>query len=175
MASLFITNYNKNENKIEEFDNDSKQNITTSNKPLPNIINNLTNKTIHDSNKENKNKTELTTSFILTNNFEENNKTFNPILFKLIANDNISHLELILKSNKSPNINEQDKDGDTPLHISVFLANIEAIKILIKYGANIFLLDKWGQTPLHRICFTVGEAKSLEILDIFIKSNKIFI
>ncbi len=164
--------YNKNENKIEEFDNDSEQNIITSSVPLANIVNNLTNKTIPNPSKGDKNKTELTTSFILTNNFEENNKTFNPILFKLIANDNISQLELSLKSNKSHNINQQDKDGDTPLHISVFLSNIEAIKILIKYGANIYLLDKWGQTPLHRICFTIGEHKSLEILDIFIKTNK---
>jgi ankyrin repeat protein len=108
----------------------------------------------------------------LTNNFEQNEQKFNPILFKLIANDNTVQLENILKNKSySFNINEQDKDGDTPLHISVFLSNLNAIKILIDYGADIYILDKWGQTSLHRICFSMGETKSVDILNIFIKQN----
>ena len=47
-----------------------------------------------------------------------------------------------------------------------------AIKILIDYGADIYILDKWGQTSLHRICFSLGDPKSLEIIDFFIKNNK---
>ncbi len=145
--------------------NELNEEITTVSSPnsisLVNLINNLTNKALGNT-KTNTN----------TNNFEQNEKKFNPILFKLIANDNIVQLENILK-NKSNllNINEQDKDGDTPLHISVFLSNTNAIKILIDYGADIYILDKWGQTSLHRICFSMGEAKSLDILNIFIKYN----
>ncbi len=146
--------------------NELNEEITTVSSPnsisLVNLINNLTNKALVNTNTN-----------INTNNFEQNEKKFNPILFKLIANDNIVQLENILK-NKSNllNINEQDKDGDTPLHISVFLSNTNAIKILIDYGADIYILDKWGQTSLHRICFSMGEAKSLDILNIFIKQNK---
>jgi hypothetical protein len=170
--------------KLEEHPN-----IISSPNPLVNIINNLTNSAINKTNKTNKiNKTELTTNFILTNEFEHNehnehnDKPFNPLLFKLIANDNIAQLENVLKNkSKSFNIDEtniqtlidgQDKDGDTPLHISVFLSNVSAIKLLINHGANIYLIDKWGQTSLHRICFSMGEPKSLEIIDIFIKNNK---
>ncbi len=159
---------------------------------LVDLINNLTNKAINNEKKSNLNsksnsssfntntnlnststdKTKLTTNYILTNNFEQNEKKFNPILFKLIANDNISQLEYLLKNKiNSLNINEQDKDGDTPLHISVFLSNTNAIKLLIDYGADIYILDKWGQTSLHRICFSIGEAKSTDILNIFIKNN----
>ena len=168
---------------------EEQPNIISSPNSLVNIINNLTNSAINNSNKTNK--IELTTNFVLTNTFEQfeqfeqfehNDKPFNPLLFKLIANDNIVQLENVLKNKaKSLNIDGtniqtlidgQDKDGDTPLHISVFLSNVTAIKLLIHHGANIYLIDKWGQISLHRICFSMGEPKSLEIIDIFIKNNK---
>lgn len=163
---------------LEDSENliNSSQNSNPNSNPLINIINNLTNIPLNkEKNKNNSFKTELTTtnSFTNTNKFEQNNKIFNPILFKLIANDNIKQLKIVLKNNKNININEQDKDGDTPLHISVFLSNVYAIKILIESGADIYILDKWGQTSLHRICFSNEAVKSLEILNIFIKNNKI--
>jgi ankyrin repeat protein len=149
---------------------EEESNIISSPDSLAHIINNLTNSAV---NKFNKSNLELTSNNILINNIKNNDKLFNPLLFKLIANDNIIQLENILKNKLgSLNIDDQDKDGDTPLHISVFLANISAIKILINYGANIYLIDKWGQTSLHRICFSLGDSKSLEIIDIFIKTNK---
>jgi len=118
------------------------------------------------------------TNIVMNNNFSNNvhlNENFNPILFKLIANDQIKELEETIKSNKKININIQDKDGDTPLHISVFLCNINAIKILLNSNANPMLKDKWGQTPLHRLCFCINESNIINIVDIFfnkfVKSN----
>ena len=149
---------------------EEEPNIISSPDSLVHIINNLTNSAVNNFNKSN---LELTSNSILVNNNKNNDKPFNPLLFKLIANDNIIQLENILKNKLGTlNLDDQDKDGDTPLHISVFLANISAIKILINYGANIYLIDKWGQTSLHRICFSLGDSKSLEIIDIFIKTNK---
>ena len=148
---------------------EEEPNIISSPDSLVNIINTLTNSAVNNFNKPN---LELTSNNILVNNIKNNDKPFNPLLFKLIANDNITQLENVLKNKLGTlNIDDQDKDGDTPLHISVFLANISAIKILINYGANILLVDKWGQTSLHRICFSLGDPKSLEIIDIFIKNN----
>lgn len=158
---------------------EEEPNIISSPDSLVHIINNLTNSAVNNFNKSN---LELTSNSILVNNNKNNDKPFNPLLFKLIANDNIAQLENVLK-NKLGSLNmdsitnaslidTQDKDGDTPLHISVFLANIYAINILINYGANILLKDKWGQISLHRICFSLGDPKSLEIIDIFIKNNK---
>ena len=65
------------------------------------------------------------------NEFDKNNKDFDPLLFKIIANNKMTELKKILNNNKLININIQDKDGDTPLHISVFLSNFNAIKILL--------------------------------------------
>lgn len=142
--------------------NDPKNPTLISTNRLVNLINNFTDKSIDKNN---------------SNSTNDNDKPFNPLLFKLIANDNMSQLEAILDKNLKKNlkqidVNEQDKDGDTPLHISVFLSNIIAIKLLFKYGADFYIKDKWGQTPLHRICFSMGENKSGEIIDIFIENNK---
>lgn len=104
-----------------------------------------------------------------TNNFIQNNNNFNPTLFKLVANNNIEQLDNMLKFNSNLNVNEQDKDGDTPLHIAVFLCNIEAINILFNHNADPLIKDKWGQIPLHRICFNIDESENLELLNLFIK------
>jgi hypothetical protein len=88
----------------------------------------------------------------------DNNKLclFNPILFTLIVNNQKKDLIYALKNNKN-NINIQDKDGDTPLHIAVFLCNYEIIKILLNNNANINLKDKYGQTAIHRLYFGIKD------------------
>lgn len=102
-------------------------------------------------------------SLKVTDNLKKNNDNE---LFKLVANDNIEKLNFVLKNNNL-NINIQDNDGDTPLHISVFLCNYKACEILLKNNALINLKDKWGQIPIHRICFCSGEANSIKIIKLF--------
>jgi hypothetical protein len=141
---------------------DSNQNTykTSDSAELAKIINELTN-TIISNNKKNKEVKKT------------NEKNFDPIIFKHIANNNIVQLEKIIKTDKNLNINQQDKDGDTPLHISVFLGNVKAIKILLENNADPLIIDKWGQTPLHRICFCIGDTKAVDIIDIFFQKDKI--
>jgi ankyrin repeat protein len=105
------------------------------------------------------------------NSILENDNIFNPILFKLIANNNFKEFLKTIE-NKNININEQDKDGDTPLHIAVFLGNCKFIKVLLNLDIDIFLTDKWGQTALHRLCFCLNDKRIIEVLDLFINYNK---
>jgi len=102
---------------------------------------------------------------------EENDNKFNPLLFKLVANNNVGQLENTLINNKNINVNEQDKDGDTPLHIAVFLCNIQIVSILLNNNANLLIKDKWGQIPIHRLCFSINDVKILELINIFLKLN----
>lgn len=88
------------------------------------------------------------------------------VIFRLIANNNINELQHVLTHNNI-NLDNQDEDGDTPLHIAVFLCNYNACKLLIENGSNIFIKDKWGQTPLHRICFCVDENDIFQIVELF--------
>lgn len=106
------------------------------------------------------------------NNFNDVNlnkhKNNDHNLFKLIANNNINQLNLILQNNKlNININIQDEDGDTPLHMSVFLYNYEMCNILLSNGANPYIKDKWGQISIHRLCFCSGEIDAIKIIDLF--------
>jgi ankyrin repeat protein len=97
----------------------------------------------------------------------ELNKNDNFIIFKFIANNDITGLKKILSKNYNL-INIQDGDGDTALHISIFLSNYEACKILINNKANLLIKDKWGQIPLHRICFTLKDKNTLKIINLII-------
>jgi ankyrin repeat protein len=123
--------------------------------------------------KDNNNIIEIIDNLINNKNDSINSQIndFNPLLFKLVANNNTIQLENILKNNKNININEQDKDGDTPLHIAIFLCNIKIINILLKYNANFLIKDKWGQIPIHRLCFSINDLKIMELVNIFLNSN----
>ena len=147
-------NNNNNINNLNDLDD------------LNSIINTLTSIIMNNSNKNNtkNNKNDIKN--------DSTNNEFNPILFKLVANNNINQLENIIKFNENINVNEQDKDGDTPLHIAIFLCNINAMEILMNNGANPSLKDKWGQTPIHRLCFCIGDTKIINIITFFIEYNK---
>lgn len=55
--------------------------------------------------------------------------------------------ELLLKNGAQ--VNATDRFGDTPLHTAAaFQTDLEVVKILVGYGANIHLKDSGGLTPL---------------------------
>ena len=108
---------------------------------------------------------------IINSDNEKDNFSQHSNVFKLVANNKFDELEKFVTNNKS-SINIQDNDGDTPLHIAVFLGNIRACEVLINAGANIYIKDKWGQTSLHRICFCLDKQNILKIVNIFYKINK---
>jgi ankyrin repeat protein len=101
-----------------------------------------------------------------------NNKLplFNQLLFSLVVNNEKKDLIIQLKNNKN-NINIQDKDGDTPLHIAMFLCNYEIIKILLDFGADINIKDKWGQTAVHRLYFGIKDDNINKIIKLLEDRN----
>lgn len=87
------------------------------------------------------------------------------IIFKLVVNNNIDKLIKTLDNNLY-DVNIQDNDGDTALHIAIFLSNYNACKILIQYDADIYIKDKWGQIPLHRLCFALENKNVVKIIEL---------
>lgn len=172
-------------------------NVTDTTNDLNSIIQTLTS-IIMSSNSNSINTTNLTYNSITDTkkiNSKDNNYNINKInscannfnnkIFKLIANNKIEELNKFILNNNI-DLNVQDNDGDTPLHISVFLCNFEAVKILILNGCDIYKKDKWGQIPLHRICFCIDNTnnsitdnknclnnliKLIKIFDLFDKKN----
>ena len=50
---------------------------------------------------------------------------------------------------KSANVNVQDNEGKTPLHLSALKGHKEVVRLLIARGAKVMATTKFGDTPLH--------------------------
>ncbi|KAH9047930.1 ankyrin repeat-containing domain protein [Lactarius deliciosus] len=48
---------------------------------------------------------------------------------------------------RGANVNAQDKDHDTPLHLIYSSSQVELVRILLNYGANVDMKNKLGHTP----------------------------
>ena len=149
----------------------TKNNTIKSNKKSTNdlnyIIKSLTTIIMNNGELINELDNELTNA----NNLNRINDEF--IIFKLVANDNIDKLINLLDDNKNfLNINIQDNDGDTALHIAIFLSNYNACSVLILHDADIYIKDKWGQTPLHRLCFALENVNIIKIIELINKKQK---
>lgn len=96
---------------------------------------------------------------------EEKSILYNPIKYGF---DNI--LELLLRFDASTIgisiLDQPDKDGYIPLHYAIKFSNINAIKLLLKYGSNPNIHDKNGSTSLHLSIFS----RSFEIFEIILNS-----
>lgn len=86
-----------------------------------------------------------------------------------IADDNIfmNHLVKkntkevieILKTEKNPKkiLNTRNDDGETPIHIALFMSNYEITKILLEHGGDPNAKDNNDQTPFHVVSFMVDK------------------
>ncbi|XP_013145469.1 PREDICTED: BRCA1-associated RING domain protein 1-like [Papilio polytes] len=64
-------------------------------------------------------------------------------------NPNMSILSIATSSKLTKNAEKRNKKGETPLHVSCRLGNIERVKQLLEDGANSNTKDNAGWTPLH--------------------------
>ncbi|EXK28295.1 hypothetical protein FOXG_09993 [Fusarium oxysporum f. sp. lycopersici 4287] len=60
-------------------------------------------------------------------------------------------------------LNSQDRDGLTPMHIAASNRNIHALEVLVISGADPYLKDKRGMSPAH-LAAQVGWRKGVEYL-----------
>lgn len=75
-------------------------------------------------------------------------------LILLVTNEKNAKLEHIFKTTKYKNyINLKSANGDSVLHIAIFIGNIQTCKILLDNGADINMCDADGYTCWHRMVF----------------------
>uniref|UniRef100_A0ABD2XG59 Uncharacterized protein n=2 Tax=Trichogramma kaykai TaxID=54128 RepID=A0ABD2XG59_9HYME len=60
--------------------------------------------------------------------------------------------EIIDDRNEVVNINAQDNDGYTPLHVAVYCGRKNSTELLLRRGGDPNLVNSDGMTPLHLIC-----------------------
>lgn len=162
-----IQNY---ENNIHIIDYSSSDNLNSIIKTLTSIIMNNSKTDFIDNITPNDNIiVKKNISNKPSNLSNDTKKNFDNTIFKLIANNKINELK---KSIKKYDCNQQDHDGDTPLHIAIFLCNFEAIKILLDNNAKLFIKDKWGQISTHRMCFCLEDNNILKIIELINKKQK---
>lgn len=52
------------------------------------------------------------------------------------------------------NVNFFDREGQTALHNSILEGNLESVKLLVKFGADIRLANRDGWSPYHIAAFS---------------------
>jgi len=67
-------------------------------------------------------------------------------LCRAAGNANVATLEKFI--DMGVDLNKGDYDQRTALHVASSLGNKEVVEFLLKYGANVNVLDRWGGTPL---------------------------
>jgi len=61
---------------------------------------------------------------------------------------------------------QKDHDGRTPMHLAAAYGGAEAIRVLVKHGADVNFKAKWGWTPLHVALFWDNEPVITELLQV---------
>ncbi|WP_126498333.1 ankyrin repeat domain-containing protein [Helicobacter cholecystus] len=83
-----------------------------------------------------------------TNSLKEN------VFHAAVFSDDPQRLKKILKSNPKciKMLNDQEKEGDTPLHFSVMFKSRSYFDLLIELGADVNITHIKGYTPLSTAC-----------------------
>lgn len=67
-----------------------------------------------------------------------------------IVDEDVNKLNKILLNNyNSINLNYIDIEGQTPLHRGCTNGNLDIVKLLINYGADLNLTNRFGWYPIH--------------------------
>jgi ankyrin repeat protein len=85
------------------------------------------------------------------------------ILSYSIKNHNIQVANLVLTS-PILDLNYQDKDGNSYLHLAILYKEEEIVKSLIEKGISVFKQNKEGNTPLH-LAYMKNDKRIIHILE----------
>lgn len=70
------------------------------------------------------------------------------------------------------NVNGYDGEGQTALHLLCQTGNLEAVKLLLKFGADVRLCNKEGWSALHMACWGGHQKVALYLLNAYKANNR---
>lgn len=65
----------------------------------------------------------------------------------------VAAVQYLFNNEKSLNIDVQDSDGDTPLHLAITDGYEDIVQILLEHSANISMVNRAKSTPLHQASY----------------------
>ena len=80
---------------------------------------------------------------------------------KSLVNNNFEKASLLL--GEGVDINQSDKDNNTPMHFAAFNGHVLALEFLLNKGAKINPVNVQGSTPMH-LAAMKGHVGALEFL-----------
>jgi hypothetical protein len=70
--------------------------------------------------------------------------------FKQVLNCEFAMVVILVDSGADPNT--KNKDGETSLHLACCHGHLDRALLLIRHGANVYIRDNDGSTPLNECC-----------------------
>ena len=88
---------------------------------------------------------------------------------KAVESGNSKELRRVLQEDSPTlNLNAMNSEGLSPLHKSVMEGNLDCVKLLVRYGADIRLATRDGWSPLHLATWT----GNMDVLVYLLKHNR---
>lgn len=70
----------------------------------------------------------------------------------------------LLEGGANASLPRNEKDAETPLHLAVVRGDLELVKLLLKYKANVDAVDKEGRSPLLRAMHPIVQMDMVKLL-----------
>ncbi|XP_059617653.1 26S proteasome non-ATPase regulatory subunit 10-like [Phlebotomus argentipes] len=86
-------------------------------------------------------------------------------LHRLASTGRRDIMEMILKTPQRIDLNAQNREGDTPLHLACQEKQLECVALLVESGASVHILNKEKKSPLD-YCTTLVRREILEKLNL---------
>lgn len=90
-------------------------------------------------------------------------------MLNVLAEGQLKVAKMLIES--EANVNEKDKNGETPLHIASYVGYLPAIEILIKNGAEVNEINNSGKTPLEIVLKSTNSKAILPIASFYLRNG----
>ncbi|GAB9470009.1 Ankyrin repeat protein [Globisporangium polare] len=90
--------------------------------------------------------------------------------------DNLEILDFVLSSGLDPDTDCDDSDGNSPMAVAVLARNVDAVRVLLSYGASVSRCDGDLHTLLHLLAMNSVEGDSdadAGMVDLLVRSGEV--
>ncbi|WP_461535160.1 ankyrin repeat domain-containing protein [Spongorhabdus nitratireducens] len=87
------------------------------------------------------------------------------LLVTAAKKDDTETVRLLLKAGAAVHLCRTDKTGNTSAHLAAHNQNYDMLGMLLRYGADLTIMNSENETPLHEILASFPEAQVIQLLN----------